>query len=165
MTVTKIISGGQTGADQGGLAAGKCLGLETGGTAPPKFWTEKGPNPELLEGIFGLVEGLPDPKLYPKRTERNVLDSNGTVLFGNKESSGSKLTDRFCQRHERPLYWFLDPKTHADLPWGLESFRFWIDQNNISILNVAGNRESKNPGIHEAVRDFLVKALDRGELR
>lgn len=32
--VTKIISGGQTGADMGGLLAGELLHIPTGGTCP-----------------------------------------------------------------------------------------------------------------------------------
>lgn len=43
MTLRKIISGGQTGADQGGLRAGRLLHLETGGTAPHNWMTEQGP--------------------------------------------------------------------------------------------------------------------------
>jgi len=37
--------------------------------------------------------------------------------------------------------------------------RVWIEANRIEILNVAGNRESKNPGIQEKVKEFLVLAL------
>ncbi|KKL28978.1 hypothetical protein LCGC14_2369790, partial [marine sediment metagenome] len=79
MKLLKVISGGQTGADQGGLEAGKELGLETGGTAPLGWKTEDGPQPELLKG-FGLRE-CTQPG-YPVRTRRNVLTSDGTVIFG-----------------------------------------------------------------------------------
>ena len=46
-TVTKIISGGQTGADQAGLAAAKRLGIPTGGFFSKGFLTEAGPRPDL----------------------------------------------------------------------------------------------------------------------
>ncbi len=52
--VAKIISGGQTGADRGGLEAGRVLGIETGGTCPKFFRTETG-HDVSLQG-FGLVE-------------------------------------------------------------------------------------------------------------
>lgn len=39
---TKIISGGQTGIDRLGLEVGKELGLETGGTTTPGYYTENG---------------------------------------------------------------------------------------------------------------------------
>ena len=44
----KIISGGQTGADRGGLEAAEALGIETGGTVPLGFWTTDGKCPELV---------------------------------------------------------------------------------------------------------------------
>ena len=59
--LAKIISGGQTGADTGGLLAGKRLGIKTGGTAPPRFMTDAGTN-YALHLSFGLVEGEPDPR-------------------------------------------------------------------------------------------------------
>jgi len=37
-----VISGGQTGADRGGLIAAKALGIPTGGTAPLGYKTEAG---------------------------------------------------------------------------------------------------------------------------
>jgi len=37
-----VISGGQTGADRGGLIAAKELGIPTGGTAPLGYKTEAG---------------------------------------------------------------------------------------------------------------------------
>ena len=43
----RVISGGETGADQGGMEAAIDLGLPTGGTAPPNFRTESGPNMAL----------------------------------------------------------------------------------------------------------------------
>ncbi len=57
--ITKIISGGQTGADQAGLMVAHRLGLKRGGTAPPGFMTEEGPKPNFLQAM-GLVEGRPD---------------------------------------------------------------------------------------------------------
>lgn len=46
MRPVRIISGGQTGADQGALVAAKQLGIETGGWTPRGFLTEAGPCPE-----------------------------------------------------------------------------------------------------------------------
>jgi hypothetical protein len=53
--LTKIISGGQTGADFGALMAAEVLGIQTGGTAPQEFWTSDGKCPEL-GSRFKLVE-------------------------------------------------------------------------------------------------------------
>ncbi len=147
MTVRRIISGGQTGADRGGLLAGDLLGLETGGTAPPGFKTENGPDITLKS--FGLVEGEPDLKVYPKRTLKNVKDSDGTLLIGNVNSPGSKLTLKYCNDLEKPR--IINPT-----PYGL---KWWIDKYKIEILNVAGNRESKNPGIQKETFTLLYSVL------
>jgi len=148
MTVRKIISGGQTGADRGGLLAGEALKIDTGGTAPPGFMTEIGTCLELRD-IFGLVEGDYDPKVFPKRTKKNVEDSNGTLLMGDIDSPGSKLTLRYCNELDKPR--LINP-TPSGLKW-------WIDHHKIEILNVAGNRESKTPGIQKETFDLLYSTL------
>lgn len=146
MILKKIISGGQTGADQGGLEAGKELGLETGGTAPMGWRTESGPQESLLKE-FRLVEcHLPG---YPARTELNILNSDGTIIFGNISSPGSSLTLSLCRKLEKP--YFINPLPNELL----EFIKVWP----IKVLNIAGNRESKNPGIQKRVKDFLVKEL------
>jgi len=144
--LTRIISGGQTGADQGGLEAGKELGLETGGAAPRYFLTENGPQPKLLEG-YGLVE-LEQPG-YQIRTLINVINSDLTVVFGNQGSPGSRLTLNYCKERSKP---YLVNPSSDDL---LKA----IVVGSTKVLNVAGNRESKNPGIQERVKKFLVEAL------
>jgi hypothetical protein len=156
MMVRMIMSGGQTGADQGGWDAAKRLGLKTKGWMPRGFRTDAGPRPEFKEQ-FGAMEH-PSAE-YPPRTRNNVVDSNGTVAFGNMRSSGCKLTAKFCKDFHKPFYpiaWErgveISAETKAD-------FRKWLVDNRIAVLNVAGNREKKNPGIFQAVSDFLVEAL------
>src|ERR1035437_4272324 len=131
--ITKIISGGQTGADQGGLAAAKELGLETGGTAPKGYKTELGINLYLKE--FGLIESKSSD--YKSRTIENIQNSDGTVIFGNTTSTGSKLTLNTCIKLR---------KSYIINPSKLELIK-WIYILRIHILNVAGNRESVNSGI------------------
>jgi len=142
----KIISGGQTGADLGGLEAGKELGLETGGWAPKGWLTEKGPQRKLLES-YGLKEYTEFG--YPARTKRNVMDADLTLIFGRMSGAGSKLTEYYCQRFGKP---------YAVNPL-VGHIHKLIEKYNVKILNVAGNRESRNPGIQERVRKLLVEAL------
>jgi len=74
--LAEIISGGQTGADQGGLLAAQDLGIPTGGL--PQGWlTENGPQEALLRS-FGLVECTESG--YSARTHKNVLHADGTLL-------------------------------------------------------------------------------------
>ncbi len=153
MIVEKIISGGQTGADMGGLEAGKELGIRIGGTAPLGWKTERGPRQTLLSG-FGLVEaGIGG---YPFRTEMNVANSNGTVVFGDFYSPGTVLTTKYCARALKPLY----RVCREDNPViEKQDFLNWLAKYNVRVLNVAGNRESKNPGIQGRVRNFLLEVL------
>lgn len=147
MALTKIISGGQTGADQAGLAAAKLLGLATGGTAPFGYRTDKGPNSKLLRHTYGLLQST--SREYGPRTIANVREADGTVVFGNLDSPGSKLTIAQCIKQDKPVF--------AN-PTALE-LRTWVDEKHIHVLNVAGNRESTNPGIYERVRTLLVDAF------
>lgn len=155
MMVQMIISGGQTGADQAGLAAAITLGLKTGGWVPKGYRTEKGAMPVLKK--LGLREHW--SSAYPPRTELNVRESDGTLLFGRSSSPGSKLTMRLAEKHNKPLYlirWTGGRVSSKDEA----GFRQWLIDNEIAILNVAGNREEKNPGITTAVHDFLVEILN-----
>lgn len=138
-SVTKIISGGQTGIDRLGLEVGKSLGIQTGGTATPGFVTEKGNDESLKE--FGVQEispalqaGRSGREFYLPRTEQNVLNSDGTVYFATDTDSAGKIaTERFAKQHNKPF--LLNPTA--------DQLRQWLATNNIKTLNVAGNRGSK----------------------
>lgn len=86
----------------------------------------------------------------------NIRGSDGTIIFGTINSPGSRLTWDLCSRFKKSCM-------HLEVPFTfikrVEYFRDWIMRNNIKVLNVAGNRESVNPGICEAVTSFLMEAL------
>ena len=144
----KIISGGQTGADAGGLIAGWRMGILTGGTAADSFKTQLGSNP-LLETL-----GLRPCGNYNQRTKTNIVDSDGTVVIAYDLSSpGSRLTINTAKKLDKPVL-TLDIRDLIEvLPkgndfdslslvreHGVRLFDF-IVQNRIGVLNVAGNRE------------------------
>ena len=83
----KIISGRQTGADQAGLDAAIKHNIPHGGTIPKGRMTEDG----VLPAKYNLTEMT--TKSYPKRTEKNVVDSDGTVIFTH-----GKLTSQLGRR-------------------------------------------------------------------
>ena len=145
----KIISGGQTGADRAGLYIGKQLGLETGGFAPYNWMTDEGPNKLILEG-YGLIPAPFDPKTYPLRTRLNVVDSHGTLLVGNLNSRGTRLTKFLCIDNDKPFTENPSPENLAE----------WLRVNEILILNVPGNRERTNPGIFDRTVALLKSVLE-----
>lgn len=154
--VKKIISGGQTGVDRMGLEVGKELGLETGGTAAPNFYTENGSDYTLI--TFGVKEisielqkwANGNKKLfYLPRTEQNVINSDGTVYFSaSEDSAGKHATESFANKHNKPF--ILNPS--------VKTLRQWLIDNKIETLNVAGNRASHLPK-NNKIKLVLTKAL------
>lgn len=165
----KIISGGQTGVDQAGLRAARACGLETGGWAPRGWMTTEGPAPWLAG--YGLEEcEIPG---YPARTKRNVCNSDATLFLGNPLTSGAQTTLLAVATHGVPSYlasahhlgqsvavrankgqwtfWVRDPAPSA--------IAKWIRRINPKVLNVAGNRESRNEGIGAAAETLLTKVF------
>jgi len=150
--IEKIISGGQTGADEGGLIAGKRLGLKTGGTMPKDFRTLDGNRPEFSE-LYGVTEH--SSWAYPPRTEDNVNNSDGTIRFAaNFNSPGEKCTLKFINKHLKPHF-----DVDIDDPIPIRDFIDWININDIKVLNVAGNSERTTLGIKDFVVNFLMSAL------
>ena len=147
--IRKIISGAQTGADQAGLVAGKILGLEVGGCVPKGRRTWTGPLTDQQMTEWNLVEhSRPE---YPPRTKYNVQKSDGTVVFGNPNSPGCRLTIKLCMAYRKPCTINPTPEELLD----------WTKRNNIRVLNVAGNREEKNPGIFERTKNCLIQAFGK----
>ena len=140
MKLRKLISGGQTGADQQGLIEGRRLGLATGGWVPKGWRTEDGPAPWLAE--FGCREHALSS--YAPRTEANVRDADITLWFGNIGSPGYLCTQRAARKYYKQ---FIDNPTHTLVQSLAESWESF---------NVAGNRLSKNPGVVKLVRDAFA---------
>ena len=150
MKLRKIISGGQTGADQAGLRAARQLGLETGGWAPKGWRTEDGPAPWLAD--FGLAEH--SSPLYPPRTHANAADADCTIWFGSITSPGYQCTVAGCAKVNKPCFVMSD-----DLESAQTQLRSYADR--FGIINVAGNRASKNPNLAQFVMEtFEVLCLD-----
>ena len=157
-TDIKIVSGAQTGVDQGGLHAAIDLGIEWGGWVPKGWRTESGTVGQLFR-----------PKMrehasanYLGRTRRNVADSNATLIVTNTYplTGGTLKTRYFCQEIMRP---------HLVVSLGEDDavgkVRRWLSQFMQSehptpfALNVAGPRESKARGIQKRTRKFLTEVL------
>ena len=85
--LTKIISGGQTGADRAALDAAIRLNLAHGGWVPKGRRAEDGTIPDTY-----LLSEMPTES-YPRRTEKNIREADGTlILTHGRATGGSKLT-------------------------------------------------------------------------
>jgi len=144
----KIVSGGQTGADQAGLDWAIAHDVDHGGWCPKGRRSEDG----SIDSCYQLTE-TPSAK-YLERTEWNVRDSDATVIFtlDEKLDGGSKKTAEFAKNLGKPFI-HMRPRVHAKF---LANF---LVRNNVKILNVAGKRETSARGISEYVTRVLDQTL------
>jgi hypothetical protein len=139
--ITKIVSGGQTGADRAALDWAIERGILHGGWCPKGRKAEDGP----IDGRYQLQEtGSVD---YLKRTEWNIRDTMRSELTG-----GSKRTAGFALKHRKPCLHLHSSETISRCAGRLAEF---IRASSIRILNVAGSRGSKEPEVGAFVRAVL----------
>ncbi len=146
----KIVSGGQTGVDRAALDVALELGLAHGGWCPRGRRAEDGPIP----AGYQLVETASAD--YAFRTERNVLESDATLIVVRGEpTGGTALTIRLAELHRKPLL-----LAEAESPEASNQVAVWLREHRFEVLNVAGPRESQSPGIGAATKRLLRAALE-----
>lgn len=150
----RIVSGAQTGADEGALRAAAALGIQTGGFCPREARSERGNRPWLI-GRYRLTE-LPT-RAYLPRTIRNIEDADVTLLFGEVASPGSRKTLEAIRARKKP-YW-VNP--NVSVVYGL----YQCTDKREWTVNIAGNRESVNRGIEAYVYRLLLEAWAREDQR
>jgi hypothetical protein len=145
----KIISGGQTGADQAALDAAIRLDIPHGGWLPKGRKTENGPLP-LRYALRELNSAR-----YRDRTEKNILHADGTLIFSfGPLSGGSALTESLAIRHDRPFL-HIDFEL-IDNPQAAAMVEKWLQTLRIETVNIAGPRASSEPRIYDAVYSLLT---------
>jgi len=145
----RIVSGGQTGVDRAALALALERGLACGGWCPRGRRAEDG----AIDARFPLCE-TPSPD-YAERTEWNVRDSDATlVLTRGTPKGGTALTVELARALGRP-HRVVDLAADPDA----SAVRGWLADHGMSVLNVAGPRESQQPGIGELAQRFLEQVL------
>ena len=113
--------------------------------------------PSLSLANFKLIEH--SSSIYAHRTFANIFYAHGTLLFGERKTIGSRLTINFAYRTKTPVYIFDWP--NRQLPTDCDTdFLDWLTEHNIIVLNVAGNRESLNPGITDAIGIYLTRNIN-----
>ena len=162
--VKRIVSGGQTGVDQAALQAAINLNIPHGGWCPKGRRSEDGPIPPRF-----LLSETHSTK-YWVRTEKNVQDSDATlILYRHQVSGGTALTKRLAVKHDRPYLAvdLMSPKSAGESalfgdvnsgqrwPNSIARVRHWLVDTGAQCLNIAGPRESGEPGIFDEAYQFV----------
>jgi predicted Rossmann fold nucleotide-binding protein DprA/Smf involved in DNA uptake len=147
--IEKVVSGGQTGVDRAGLDAAMEAGIPVGGYCPKGRLAEDGTVPACYP-LTELSRGG-----YPARTQKNVVESDGTLVLNvGRISGGTRVTVDCAMKHGRPcLVVALDEKQKFEVVLD------WLISHNVKCLNIAGPRESKCPGVYLRALDFLRQLL------
>lgn len=159
----KIISGGQTGVDRAALNFARERGIAWGGWAPKGWRSEDGAIPEEYRERM-REHSSPD---YLARTLENVRDGDATLIVVAHHLrtvrggliGGTARTAGFANREAKPLL-VVDIRSdgrHDQRDVG-RIRAWWTTSPSFaahSVLNIAGPRESKAPGIYAATLNLL----------
>ena len=153
MDLQLIISGGQTGVDRGALDAALAVGFPCAGWCPRGRLAEDGKIP----AHYPLTELV--SRSYPVRTEKNVTDSDGTVVihFGELEG-GTQLTVEFCRQHRKPTLVINGSKRPVSN--AAQQMRDFVNLHGIERINIAGPRASKEPNAHAYTKEAIEHLLN-----
>ncbi len=150
MIIKKIISGGQTGADRAALDWAIANNIPHSGYCPKGRIAE--------DGVIDMKYNLTETKSvnYSERTELNIQESDGTVIFSVSGvlSGGSKDTAKYAKKKGKPLLLLRKNMDNCDA-----ELRSFVQKKKIDILNIAGPRLSKEPEIYQFVMDVLGAGL------
>lgn len=151
--LNKIFSGGQTGADRSALDFAIEHKIPHGGWCPKNRLAEDG----KIAPLYSLQETPSES--YEQRTEWNVRDSDGTVIFSlaSRLSGGSLVTQRFARSWGKPELHLSQSKMSVEKAAKL--LLAFIKKNQIRVLNVAGPRSSKEADVGNFVTEVLKCVL------
>ncbi|HJR89467.1 MAG TPA: putative molybdenum carrier protein [Aeromicrobium sp.] len=150
--VSRIVSGGQTGADRGALDAAIELGIDYGGWCPVGGWAEDFPEPPGLLAVYPNLTPTEEPE-PSVRTRLNVRDSDATLIVwdGRGPSPGTQLTIEAARDLGRPT---------LVTPGDADDVQLWLEDLDPGVvLNVAGPRESTRPGTYARTLELLRTVL------
>jgi hypothetical protein len=152
LPLERIVSGGQTGVDREALNVAMEFGLPHGGWCPRGRLAEDGNIPPAYR-----LQETPEP-VYAQRTEWNVRDSDGTVIFSVSPTltGGSALTRELAEAYGKPCLHVCEER---DARTAVRKLRAFLRRHGIRTLNVAGPRLSTEPGAAAFARRVLEALL------
>jgi hypothetical protein len=149
-----IISGGQTGVDRAALDVARERGLPYGGFIPKGRRTEDG---TLPDEYVGMTET--ESSIFAVRTRENVARADATLILAHGPPDGGTLLARLtAQAKEKPLLVLDLLEVNPDE--AVQRTLAWLRDRPAGSLNVAGPRESRQPGIYGEARALLEAVLD-----
>lgn len=142
----KIISGGQTGVDLAALDAAIANKIEYGGYIIKDGLNENG----VVSDHYNLIPLQSNS--YAKRTRKNVEASDATLIIALCQdlNGGTKLTRKYCEELNKPC-----------LVYCFDNDKDLIQFLKYEMINVAGPRESKCPGIYQKTFDLLNRIFNK----
>ena len=160
MYLAKIVSGGQTGVDRGALEAAVKVQFPYGGMIPKGRLSEDGSVPAKFEC---MIES--DTEDYRFRTRWNVEHSDATLIlsFAQELEGGTQRTRQYCMNVRKPF--FTDNPSSPKMDGNRVAVFKWLESISAKnggkppVLNVAGPRESKSPGITEASEMYVSRII------
>ncbi|WAL62666.1 YpsA SLOG family protein [Thermocoleostomius sinensis] len=176
MATIVIRTGGQTGVDRAALDVAVTLGIPYLGWCPQGGWAEDYPQPPGVLAIYPQLVATPSANPQ-QRTTWNVRDSHATLILISESPFGSMSSDATSEQALRssPGTWFtyrtaslvfLRPCLVLVLTAAaVDSCKQWQQdvRNRLKlktlILNIAGPRESEQPGIYRQAQQFLSHVL------
>jgi hypothetical protein len=142
-----IVSGGQSGVDRAALDFALDNKIECGGWCPAGRLAEDG----IIPDKYPLRET--ESRDVSVRTHKNINDSDGTlVLYLNVIDEGTRLTLEIAKDLKKPIYIL-----HRNEAVNPSEFKLWLEINRIKTLNIAGPRESNEPGVYDFTGKMLMQ--------
>ncbi len=150
--INKIISAGLVDVEQAALDVAIKVDIPHGGWVPNGHKKE---DSSLLEK-YKLKE-MPASSEF-EHTERNILDSEGTLVISRGDISGeAALLQNMTEKRNRPFL-HIDLDTSSDF-FVSQTISAWIAENRIKILHVTGPGVSKDSALYRATSKIFETVL------
>ncbi|KAB2876393.1 MAG: hypothetical protein F9K36_02735 [Burkholderiaceae bacterium] len=149
---SRIVSGGQTGADRAALDWAIRYRIVHGGWCPKGRASVDGPIPARYQLQETESAG------YRQRTRLNVRDSDATLVLNAGDLDGGTLqTVRFAHALGKPLLLIQLDEANAEI--SARAVTAWLIEGRFKGVNIAGPREEKRPGIYALVAAVLEHVI------